>query len=103
MGRVVHMPVSLYLHSVMKILLVIHDLITIPLGISYISAVARREGHEVEVASLSEEDISRAVRKFEPDVVAFGATSGFHKTYLDAMASVRGITDAAIVMGGAHA
>lgn len=102
-ARVVRKPVKSYLHPVMKILLVIHDLITIPLGISYISAVARGEGHEVEVASLSEEDIARAVRRYEPDVVAFGATSGFHQTYLDAMASVRGITSAAIVMGGAHA
>jgi radical SAM superfamily enzyme YgiQ (UPF0313 family) len=101
--RLVHAPGRVYLNPIMKILLVIHDLITIPLGISYISAVARERGHDVEVASLSEEDLSRAVRDFGPDVVAFGATSGFHQTYLDAVASIRDSTDAVTVMGGAHA
>jgi radical SAM superfamily enzyme YgiQ (UPF0313 family) len=92
-----------YLKSIMKILLIIHDLITIPLGISYISAAARNRGHEVEAAALSEGDLSETVRRFGPDVVAFGATSGFHKTYLDAIASIRSETGAATVMGGAHA
>lgn len=87
----------------MKILLVIHDLITIPLGVSYVSAVARREGHEIEAASLSEGDLPRAVERFDPDVVAFGATSGFHKAYLEALSEVRESTDAVTVMGGAHA
>ena len=87
----------------MKILLIIHDLITIPLGISYVSAVARGRGHDLEAAALSENDLVETVKRFRPDVVAFGATSGFHKTYLDAIAAIRSDTDAATVMGGAHA
>jgi len=86
----------------LKILFLTHDLITVPLGVSYISAISKRAGHEVMAAALNASDLIETVRSFSPDVVAFGCTTGFHRKYLDAVSEIRKDFDVTIVMGGAH-
>jgi anaerobic magnesium-protoporphyrin IX monomethyl ester cyclase len=86
----------------LKILFLTHDLITIPLGVSYISSISRLGGHDVMAAVLNERDLLETSRRFSPDVVAFGCTTGFHNKYLDAVREIRSITDAVTVMGGSH-
>lgn len=86
----------------MKILFLTHDLITVPLGVSYISTISKRAGHEVMAAALNEKDLLETVREFAPDVVAFGCTTGFHRKYLEAAAEIRSKFDVITVMGGAH-
>jgi len=79
-----------------------HDLITVPLGVSYISAISRNAGHEVTAAALNAKDLQETVHEFSPDVIAFGCTTGFHRKYLDAVQNITKTFDATIVMGGAH-
>ncbi len=79
-----------------------HDLLTIPLGIGYLSAVVKNLGHEVETAVLNERDLFDTASSFEPDVIAFGSTTGFHNSYLRVNRMLRERFDAVSVMGGAH-
>lgn len=86
----------------MKILFLTHDLITVPLGVSYISSVASLAGHDVSAAALNEGDLLDRVRAFVPDVIAFGCTTGFHRKYLDVLELIKENFDVVSVMGGAH-
>lgn len=86
----------------MRILFLTHDLITVPLGVSYISSVARNAGHEVTAAVLNERDLPETAGRFSPDVIAFGCTTGFHRKYLEAVREIRESVDALTVMGGSH-
>ncbi len=86
----------------MKILFLTHDLMTVPLGVSYISTVSRLAGHEVLAAALNESDLLETVGEFAPDVLAFGCTTGFHRKYLEAVEKIRKNFDVITVMGGAH-
>ena len=86
----------------MKILFLTHDLMTVPLGVSYISTVSKLAGHSVTAAALNESDLLETVREFAPDVLAFGCTTGFHRKYLEAVDRIRKNFDVITVMGGAH-
>jgi radical SAM superfamily enzyme YgiQ (UPF0313 family) len=86
----------------LKILLLTHDLITVPLGISYISSISKLAGHEVTATALNTGDLLEKVNEFAPDVVAFGCTTGFHRKYLEAAAKIKSKFDIITVMGGAH-
>ncbi|MCK5116600.1 MAG: radical SAM protein [Candidatus Aegiribacteria sp.] len=86
----------------MKILFLTHDLMTVPLGVSYISTVSKLAGHSVTAAALNESDLLETVMEFAPDVVAFGCTTGFHRKYLEAVDKIRKDFDVITVMGGAH-
>ena len=90
------------LENGLKILFLVHDLLTVPLGIAYLSSIVRARGHSVETAVLTERDLRRTAEAFGPDVIAFGSTTGFHKAYLRVIRSLRESTGAVTVMGGAH-
>jgi len=84
------------------VLFLVHDLITVPLGVSYVSSMARQAGHSVMAAVLNERDLLEVARGFAPDLVAFGCTTGFHRKYLEAVREIGRSVDALTVMGGAH-
>ena len=86
----------------MKVFFLVHDLITVPLGVSYISSVVRERGHDVSAGVLNQRDLIERAEAFGPDVVAFGCTTGFHSKYLEAVSAIRESLDTAVVMGGAH-
>ncbi len=86
----------------MRILFLTHDLMTVPLGVSYISAVSKLAGHVVTAAALNESDLLETVREFAPDLLAFGCTTGFHRKYLEAVERIKRNFDVITVMGGAH-
>jgi anaerobic magnesium-protoporphyrin IX monomethyl ester cyclase len=90
------------LERALKILFLVHDLLTVPLGIAYLSAIVKGKGHEVETVVLTERDLYRTAEEFAPDVIAFGATTGFHKAYLRVNRILKERTGAVSVMGGAH-
>jgi radical SAM superfamily enzyme YgiQ (UPF0313 family) len=47
-----------------------------PLGVMQLSALARKEGHTTALAILKRCDLRKAVAAFQPDVVAYSASSG---------------------------
>lgn len=51
-----------------------------PLGLAYLAAIARNEGHEVKILDSIAEDISfneleRRIRNYDPDIVGITATT----------------------------
>jgi radical SAM superfamily enzyme YgiQ (UPF0313 family) len=87
----------------MKVLLVVHDCLTMPLGVGYLAAVAKDAGHTVRLGALLHDDIVSEARSFGADLVGFTATTGFHRKYLDlARALKRSNPQMLVVMGGPH-
>jgi len=87
----------------MRILLVVHDCLTMPLGAGYLGAVARHAGHEVRLGVMLHDDIVELARSFGADLVGFTATTGFHTRYLALARSLKAaMPSVMVVMGGAH-
>lgn len=86
----------------MKILFLVHDGLTVPLGISYLAAISEDLGHTLMAATLKDADQARSIREFNPDLIAFGSTTGFHRKYLDTVEPLRRRLGVPAIMGGAH-
>lgn len=86
----------------MKILFLVHDCITVPLGVSYLASISRNMGHNVKALSLTGKNIHRDVFEYLPDVIAFGSTTGFHRHYLKLIKPIREALEIPVIMGGAH-
>jgi len=75
-------------------------------GIGYLSAVAKREGHETELVTISqrEEAFAKRVAAAEPDVVAVTGTSAQWPLAAWAAGEIaRAMPDVPVVAGGVHA
>lgn len=86
----------------MKVLFLVHDGLTVPLGISYLASITEGLGHHVMAAALNDGDLSRRADDFQPDLIAFGATTGFHRKYLELVEPFRKRMGIPAIMGGAH-
>ena len=87
----------------MNVLFVVHDCLTMPLGVGYLAAVAKQAGHRVRLGVLLHDDIVSLARAFRADIVGFTATTGFHLKYLDlARALKRSNPHLLVIMGGPH-
>ncbi len=89
----------------MKILFVVKTVEFIdPLGLMLLSALARRAGHETELAILERDDVLGSVAEQRPAVVAYSASTGEHKYYLRLNEAIKARHPAATtIMGGPHA
>ena len=68
----------------MRILFVCKDInLSEPMGILSLSAVLRRAGHETCLALAERRGFLARVHNFQPDVLAYSVTTGFHRYYLD--------------------
>jgi anaerobic magnesium-protoporphyrin IX monomethyl ester cyclase len=68
----------------MRILFICKDInLSEPLGILSLSAVLRAAGHETGLALAERRRFLAQVRDFQPDVLAYSVTTGFHRYYLD--------------------
>ncbi|MCK5065102.1 MAG: B12-binding domain-containing radical SAM protein [Candidatus Fermentibacteraceae bacterium] len=86
----------------MKVLFLVHDNITIPLGIGYIASIVSELGHEISTLSLNMKDLTDCVRDEAPDILAFGTTTGFHRKYSEVAKRLKEATGVLTIMGGAH-
>ena len=67
----------------MNILFIVQDLNFIePIGMLFISSLAKSKGHQTHLGILSREDIFEKIRKIKPDIIAYSATTGEHKYYV---------------------
>jgi anaerobic magnesium-protoporphyrin IX monomethyl ester cyclase len=57
--------------------------LTEPMGILYLAAALSRAGHETRLALAERENPAKAAEEFDPEVLAFSTTTGFHHYYLD--------------------
>ncbi len=68
----------------MRILFIYKDVnLSGPSGILSLSAVLRAAGHETGLALAERRGFLARVRDFDPDVLAYSVTTGFHRFYLD--------------------
>jgi anaerobic magnesium-protoporphyrin IX monomethyl ester cyclase len=68
----------------MRILFIYKDVnLSGPSGILSLSAVLRAAGHETGLALAERRGFLSRVRDFNPDVLAYSVTTGFHRFYLD--------------------
>lgn len=74
-----------------------------PMGICYLSAVAKSAGHEMDLAVIETTDIHQRIRDFKPQVVAYSAVTGEHQSYFNFNRELmRLFPDIFTIMGGAH-
>jgi len=88
----------------MKILFVVKDIDFIdPIGIMLLSSLAKKNGHEVCLGILNREEIIAKINKIKPEVIAYSATTGEHKYYLELNRIVKSrFSGIFSIMGGAH-
>lgn len=87
----------------MRILFLVHDCLTMPLGVAYLAAVAKRAGHQVRLGVLIHDDVVRVAEEFGADLVGFTATTGFHTRYLALCRRLKArLPHVLVVMGGPH-
>lgn len=89
----------------MNILFVVQNVDFIePVGMMLLSALARKKGHQTHLGILSREDIFEKIRKVKPDIVAYSATTGEHKYYVDVNKKIKAqFENIYTIMGGPHA
>ncbi|HOP26122.1 MAG TPA: radical SAM protein [Candidatus Sabulitectum sp.] len=86
----------------MKILFLVHDGLTVPLGVSYLAAIAEELGHEIGAVALTDRRMVQAAEDCRPDLLAFGSTTGFHRKYLEMVEPLAERLGVPVIMGGAH-
>ena len=87
----------------MNILFVVHDCLTVPLGIGYLGAVAKEAGHTVRIGTLLYDNIPSLAAEINVDMVGFTATTGYHHRYLAMAKQIKESNPGILtVMGGAH-
>mgnify|MGYP001612078673 CR=1 FL=1 len=88
----------------MNILFIVQDLNFIePIGMLLISALAKSKGYHTHLGILSREDIFEKIRKIQPDIIAYSATTGEHKYYVSINEKIKSnFKNIMTIMGGPH-
>lgn len=74
-----------------------------PMGIAYLSAVAKQAGHETHAIVLEDCDPYAEIQSLKPHVIAYSAVTGEHQAYFSFNQKVREhFPDVFSIMGGAH-
>lgn len=91
----------------MKVLFVTDNLGFIePLGITYLSAMAKKHGHMVDISILDKKgnNTFNKLENFRPNIVAYSSVTGQHKKYFSFNKVVKKLfPDIFTIMGGPHA
>ena len=88
----------------MKILFIVQTIDYIDaIGIMLISALAKKEGHTTHLGILSRENIITKIQDLKPDIIAYGASTGEHKYYIEANKTIKAkFPNIFTIMGGPH-
>jgi len=74
-----------------------------PLGALYVAGCLRQAGHDCRFVGTRGNDVAAEVRRYRPQVVAFGATTGLHRYYLGLAAHLKAeAPEIVTLMGGPH-
>ncbi len=75
-----------------------------PIGALYVAGCLAQAGHDCRFVGTRGNDVEREVRRYRPDVIAFGATTGLHRYYLGLAAHLKKLHPKCVtLMGGPHA
>jgi len=88
----------------MKILFVVKTVDFIdPLGMMGLSAQAKQLGHQTDLAVIDREDVLAKIGRWKPQVVAYSASTGEHKYYLQLNEAIKKrFPEIVTTMGGPH-
>lgn len=88
----------------MKILFIVQTIDYIDsIGIMLLSALAKAQGHTTHLGILSRENIIARIQSLKPDVIAYSASTGEHKYYLEANKVIKDqFPEIFTIMGGPH-
>ena len=88
----------------MRVLFLVHDYVIDPLGIGYLSAALKKAGHTVGIVKTKNDDMIERIDRFNPNVLAYSVTTGWHQYYLDLNTRLQKLYPQTIsVFGGPHA
>jgi len=74
-----------------------------PMGMMLISALAKKRGHSTHLVVIGRENLLERVGSLRPDMVAYSASTGEHKYYLEASKAIKAnFPHVFTIMGGAH-
>ncbi|MEK6820224.1 MAG: radical SAM protein, partial [Nanoarchaeota archaeon] len=73
-----------------------------PLGIMYLSAALKKEGHETALFYFRRRDFLEKLKRFKPDILAYSITTGAHREYIALNRKIKKSLNAVSVFGGPH-
>src|SRR5688572_19368532 len=74
-----------------------------PLGALYVAGCLEQAGHECRFVGTRGNDVIEEVRRYRPQLVACGATTGLHRYYLGLFARIKEeLPQTKTLMGGPH-
>lgn len=75
-----------------------------PMGLMQISAMAKKEGHDVSLGLIKKENVTEKIEKEKPEVVAYSGSTGEHKLYFHFNHELKQrFPDLITIIGGPHA
>ena len=86
----------------MKILFVVFDYLATPLGVLYLSKIARNAGHQVDVGAIHLSSFMKDAIEYKPDIVAYSLITGAHQQFLDVNRKLKEHIDFLGIFGGPH-
>jgi anaerobic magnesium-protoporphyrin IX monomethyl ester cyclase len=92
--------------AAMRVLFIYKDVtLTEPLGVLYLAAALRRAGHEASLALADRRHFRQQAQDFEPDILAYSVTTGYHQFYVDLNRDLKAALTKPVlsVFGGPHA
>ncbi len=74
-----------------------------PMGICYLSAAGKNEGHEMDLAVIEGGDVFQKIADYKPGVIAYSAVTGEHQGYFNLNRQIRErFPHVFTIMGGSH-
>lgn len=86
-----------------RVLFVETDLRNEKLGIMYLSAALKKNGHETMLCRHEEESIDALIKSFAPDFLALSLVTGAHRRSLELAREVKKNSSVMTIVGGPHA
>ena len=87
----------------MRILFAIKDLAsTEMLGIMYLSSMVKRDGHEVDIVDLNDQEIRNKIDTFKPKIIGYSVATHNRRSYLEINKQLKKDFDFLSVFGGPH-
>ena len=88
----------------MKVLFIFRDIDSAePIGVMYISALLKKNGHTVKFLWTRGIDLLKEVIKYKPDIIGYSITTGVHKYYLKINKFLKKHYNFISIFGGPHA
>ncbi len=89
----------------MRVLFITRHADYIPFGLTHLSSVLKKAGHQVDLVIATHQDPIQAAREFKPQIVGYTIYTGLHRYYLELNRAIKEALGGKVlsVFGGPHA